>query len=121
MNLICKVPQEQVLPYSFLLCSLPYLSSVCLINPPMNLSSNFSVSKANVFIEPQQSAIPTIFIFYLVVKRLMIKNSVVKIQTLVVNDKLRPIKSNHVNIFFVFFLVCLSLPNLQYIFIPLDS
>ena len=69
----------------------------------MSLSSNFSVSKANVFIEPQQSAIPTIFIFYLVVKRLMIKNSVVKIQTLVVNDKSRPIKLNHVNIFFVFF------------------
>ena len=41
--------------------------------------------------------IPMIFFFYLVMKRLvMTKNSVVKIQKLVVNHESRPVKSNPV-------------------------
>ena len=40
--------------------------------------------------------IPVFFVFYLVVKRLMItKNSFVKIQNLIVNHELGPVKLNH--------------------------
>ena len=46
------------LPSSILLCSSPYLLSVCPINLPVSLCGNFSISKANLFMELQQSAIP---------------------------------------------------------------
>ena len=39
------------------MCSLPYLLSVCLINLPVSFCSIISLSKWNLFIEPQQSAI----------------------------------------------------------------
>ena len=59
VNLICKAPKNNDLwlPFSFLLCSLPYLLSVCPRKLAVSFSGNFSVSKANLFIEPQRSAI----------------------------------------------------------------
>ena len=38
--------------------------------------------------------IPVLFFFFFVVKRLMIKNSFVKIQSLIVNHELGPVKLN---------------------------
>ena len=41
----------------FLLCSLPYLLSLCPINLPVSLCGNFFLSKVNLFLELQRSAV----------------------------------------------------------------